>query len=331
MSIKGFDFNGVIHKYDYNALDNIPDIETDKTLTIDGAPADAKATGDRIANLQALVGSPLTASTAAGMTDHSKIYVYVGSETGYTNGNWYYYDGSAWVSGGVYNSVAVDIDTTLTLSNKAPDSKVVGDAISSLNEDITNLNGIIDDISDDYAISSKEVTVDVDIDASDVRDGYTADQPGASMNVNGSSITRAIIRAFICEANKTYRLTITNGVTPAAIADRPTVVVSTPVTFQATVLWVQRSTNTSNATDVVEFTPTVSGYVYFNVDANYQSVSVTTVGTEEVTEKTANDKQAREDIETLKPLPNALSQLSSSVSTLSGSVDSISETCFFAI
>ena len=139
MSIKGFDFNGVIHKYDYNALDNIPDIETDKTLTIDGAPADAKATGDRIANLQALVGSPLTASTAAGMTDHSKIYVYVGSETGYTNGNWYYYDGSAWVSGGVYNSVAVDIDTTLTLSNKAPDSKVVGDAISSLNEDITNI------------------------------------------------------------------------------------------------------------------------------------------------------------------------------------------------
>ena len=140
MSIKGFDFNGVIHKYDYNALDNIPDIETDKTLTIDGAPADAKATGDRIANLQALVGSPLTASTAAGMTDHSKIYVYVGSETGYTNGNWYYYNGSAWVSGGVYNSVAVDLDSTLTLANKAPDSKVVGDAISSLNEDITNIH-----------------------------------------------------------------------------------------------------------------------------------------------------------------------------------------------
>ena len=153
MSIKGFDFNGVVHKYDYNALDNIPDIETDKTLTIDGAPADAKATGDRIANLQALVGSPLTASTAAGMIDNSKVYVYVGSETGYTNGNWYYYDGSAWVSGGVYNSVAVDIDTTLTLSNKAPDSKVVGDAISSLNEDITNLAPAIKDIIGDPAYS----------------------------------------------------------------------------------------------------------------------------------------------------------------------------------
>ena len=141
MSIKGFKFDGVVHKYDYNSLDNIPDLntETDKTLAIDGVPADAKATGDRISNLQSLVGSPLTASTAASMTDTNKVYVYTGSETGYTNGNWYYHDGTSWVSGGVYNSVAVDLDSTLTLANKAPDSKVVGDAIDSLNEDITNL------------------------------------------------------------------------------------------------------------------------------------------------------------------------------------------------
>lgn len=141
MSIKGFKFDGVVHKYDYNSLDNIPDLntETDKTLAIDGVPADAKATGDRISNLQSLVGSPLTASTAASMTDTNKVYVYTGSETGYTNGNWYYHDGTSWVSGGVYNSVAVDLDSTLTLANKAPDSKVVGDAIDSLNEDLSNL------------------------------------------------------------------------------------------------------------------------------------------------------------------------------------------------
>ena len=140
MSIKGFKFDGVVHKYDYNSLENIPDLntETDKTLAIDGVPADAKATGDRISNLQSLVGSPLTASTAASMTDTNKVYVYTGSETGYTNGNWYYHDGTSWVSGGVYNSVAVDLDSTLTLANKAPDSKVVGDAIDSLNEDIAN-------------------------------------------------------------------------------------------------------------------------------------------------------------------------------------------------
>lgn len=115
-------------------------IVTDKTLTIEDAPADAKATGDAINNLRGAVGSPLVAATAASMTDTNKVYVYTGSETGYTNGNWYYHNGTSWVSGGVYNSVAVDLDSTLTLANKAPDSKVVGDAIGSLNEDITNLD-----------------------------------------------------------------------------------------------------------------------------------------------------------------------------------------------
>lgn len=54
------------------------------------------------------VGSPLTATTASSMTDTSRIYVYIGNESGYTNGNWYYYDSntSSWKSGGVYNSSA---------------------------------------------------------------------------------------------------------------------------------------------------------------------------------------------------------------------------------
>lgn len=81
-------------------------------------------------------GSPLVASTVAGMTDHEKVYVYVGSETGYTSGNWYYWDGSAWTSGGVYNSVAVQTDTTLTLSGVAADAKKTGDEISDLKSQI---------------------------------------------------------------------------------------------------------------------------------------------------------------------------------------------------
>ena len=114
-------------------------IVTDKTLTIEDAPADAKATGDAINNLRGAVGSPLVAATAASMTDTNKVYVYVGSETGYTNGNWYYYNGTTWVSGGVYNSVAVDLDTTLKISGKASDSKSVGDAIDELWEDLIDL------------------------------------------------------------------------------------------------------------------------------------------------------------------------------------------------
>lgn len=87
-------------------------------------------------------GSPLVASTVAGMTDHEKVYVYVGSETGYTSGNWYYWDGSAWTSGGVYNSVAVQTDTTLTLSGVAADSKKVGDEISDLKSQIEQSGGL---------------------------------------------------------------------------------------------------------------------------------------------------------------------------------------------
>ena len=83
------------------------------------------------------VGTPLVASTAAGMTDTDRIYVYVGSETGYTSGNWYYYDGSAWTSGGVYNSTAFETDDTLTIPDAAADSKVVGDELSDLKNALT--------------------------------------------------------------------------------------------------------------------------------------------------------------------------------------------------
>lgn len=88
--------------------------------------------GDNIIELQALVntvqtydsrleekanksdiGSPLIASTVSEMTDTTKVYVYVGSETGYTSGNWYSYDGTSWTSGGVYNSQGIS-DNSIT-------------------------------------------------------------------------------------------------------------------------------------------------------------------------------------------------------------------------
>ena len=76
-------------------------------------------------------GSPLVASTAAEMTDTDRVYVYTGSETGYVNGDWYYYDGDSWEVGGVYNSVAVETDDTLTQSGEAADAKATGDAITA--------------------------------------------------------------------------------------------------------------------------------------------------------------------------------------------------------
>lgn len=57
-------------------------------------------------------GSPLVATSTSQMTDTTKIYVNT------TDGNWYYYNGSSWVSGGVYqasvNSLAVENTTAIS-------------------------------------------------------------------------------------------------------------------------------------------------------------------------------------------------------------------------
>lgn len=94
----------------------------------------------------AAYGSPFTASTAAAMTDHDRVYVYTGSETGYTSGNWYYWNGTAWASGGVYNSQGLQTDPSLTVSGMAADAKATGDAVTHLEGEISAIDpGLSDD------------------------------------------------------------------------------------------------------------------------------------------------------------------------------------------
>lgn len=84
----------------------------------------------------ALTGSPLVASQASDMTDTNKIYVYVGSEVGYTYGHWYYFNGSVWTDGGAYNSSALNTNKTLTIADQAADAKATGDKIDALSSKI---------------------------------------------------------------------------------------------------------------------------------------------------------------------------------------------------
>lgn len=56
-------------------------------------------------------GSPKAVALVSQMTDTTKNYVYTGTESGYMSGNWYYYNGSAWVSGGVYQSSGIADDS----------------------------------------------------------------------------------------------------------------------------------------------------------------------------------------------------------------------------
>lgn len=92
----------------------------------------------KVHELENKVGSPFVAQTVAQMTDKTRVYIYVGSESGYTKGNWYYHNGSKWISGGVYNSQGVDTDKNLDVEGKAADAKATGDAISVLTEDLGN-------------------------------------------------------------------------------------------------------------------------------------------------------------------------------------------------
>lgn len=67
--------------------------------TASGAADRAEAAAASIAS-----GSPVVVTLAADMTDTDLIYLYEGSETGYNPGEWYYYDGQDWVSGGTYGA-----------------------------------------------------------------------------------------------------------------------------------------------------------------------------------------------------------------------------------
>lgn len=107
---------------DYNSIHTGTQIDAAVSRALSGGEID-----DEIAAMRAQVGSPLTAQTKAAMTDTEKIYVYTGSEAGMIRGNWYYWTGTAWASGGVYNAIAFETDKTLSIEGDAADAKITGD------------------------------------------------------------------------------------------------------------------------------------------------------------------------------------------------------------
>ena len=80
-------------------MDNVLSANTpilDTTLSTSGLAADAKVTGDAIRAIGN--GAPLVAGSVNEMTDTTRAYVNT------TNGHWYYFSGSEWISGGVYQA-----------------------------------------------------------------------------------------------------------------------------------------------------------------------------------------------------------------------------------
>lgn len=94
----------------------------------------------------ALVGgaTPLPVNLKSLMTDHDKVYLYTGSETGESIGYWYYWNGTDFVPGGLYGA-GIQIDSTLSQSGQAADARETGDRIDSLIEKtFAHVNGSID-------------------------------------------------------------------------------------------------------------------------------------------------------------------------------------------
>ena len=92
--------------------------------------------------LRGSYGSPLVASTLDEMTDHQRVYVYTGSEADMTNGDWYYWDGDSWESGGVYNAEAITVDDELDENSINPvQNKVVTEAVGELKSALSLITG----------------------------------------------------------------------------------------------------------------------------------------------------------------------------------------------
>lgn len=111
---------------------NLNRIENGIADSVNGVNANSHS----IAELQTRIsqiasGTPEPVNTIAEMTDHSKIYVYTGSEQGESTGYWYRYDSTQnkFVPGGQYGGAVTD--TTLSISGKPADAKAVGDALAT--------------------------------------------------------------------------------------------------------------------------------------------------------------------------------------------------------
>lgn len=126
----------------------------------------------QITSLMGAVGGPLTAATAAAMTDTSKVYVYVGNESGYTYGHWYYYAGANWADGGVYNSTALETDKTLTVEGMAADAAACGDLKSQI------YSAFVTESIEDTAIASFDDGAD-DVPVKDLVVNITPKQAGS--------------------------------------------------------------------------------------------------------------------------------------------------------
>lgn len=209
----------------------------------DDASASATAADQAVQRISGITAS----TTVAGMTDTTKVYVYLGSETGYTSGNWYYYSGSAWVSGGVYQSTALVTDTTLTQSGMAADAKATGDEVADLKEDLSKYgaNNVVPVISGTSYPSTLT---------------FVADGKG---NYTISGTSTSVVHKNIFSSSSSF---------PAGISAGDTVLGVFESTNSAILFYVMWYVNGSKIETEANYM--ASGYKYFSIPSNATGMEI---------------------------------------------------------
>lgn len=141
-------------------------------------------------------GSPVGVTDSADMVDEGTIYLYEGTTGGgFTNGHFYYYDGSAWADGGEYAAATVQTDKTLLVENRAADAKAVGEAVGALKESVSETTRNLFDIT---GISGTGLTVTDGIingTSTDFRNNFGGNSDGIAASINFKSNTQYVVSA----------------------------------------------------------------------------------------------------------------------------------------
>lgn len=150
---------------DYN--DTTVKAELDKLNATDNSLINIQTNQEtKLVNLQTQInglasGSPLVASSVSEMTDTSRVYVNT------TDGYWYYYNGTAWVDGGVYQATEIAEDSINilmmdnTLSNNFiknfEDESLENQEVNNKFKRVNNANQIVESESSSYAYKFYEL------------------------------------------------------------------------------------------------------------------------------------------------------------------------------
>ena len=119
---------------DFSAVNQL----VNKALSAAGSSGSSAASAAAsAAAAQVMAATPTVVTSTDDMTDPSKLYVLVDNSE--NNGCWYYLDGTTPKRGGAYNGVAVNTDSTLTVSGAAADAKAAGDGIRGVKKTLDDL------------------------------------------------------------------------------------------------------------------------------------------------------------------------------------------------